>query len=132
MNKCTVSKKKILVTSNKKFSQETVVLRKIVVQAKTLPLVIVLFTVEILFILCARRSRLYFAAGEKNKTLICAFIYFFAGLHPPKYFSNKNCLNNHKRVEIVSAFLAHLLAQETLRIEVERPFVYSSIDIATQ
>ena len=52
--------------------------------------VIALFTVVILFILCARKSRLYFVVGKK-KILICYFHYFFAGLHPPKYFSRKNC-----------------------------------------
>ena len=127
MNKCNVLKKKILVTSNNKFSQETVVLRKIVVQAKTLPLVIALFTVAIFFILCARKSRLYFAFGEKNKTLNYTFSYFFAGLDPPKSFSSKNW-----RAETDSKFSGHLSAQETLRIEVETTFVNSSIDIVTQ
>ena len=55
MNKCNVRKKKILVISNNKCS---------------LTLVIALFTVVILFIRRARKSRLYFAACEK-KTLIC-------------------------------------------------------------
>ena len=41
MNKCNVPNKKILaVVSSNQFSQETAVLRKIVVQAKALPLVI--------------------------------------------------------------------------------------------
>ena len=91
MKKCNVPKKKISVTSNNKFSQETIVLRKIVVQARTLPLVVAHFTVVILFILCARKSWLYFAVGEIKKALISAFSYFFAGLHPPKYFSSKSC-----------------------------------------
>ena len=34
---CNIPKKKVLVISNSKFSQETAVLRKIVVRAKTLP-----------------------------------------------------------------------------------------------
>ena len=70
MNKCNVPKKNVLVISNNKSSQETAVLRKIIVQAEKLPLVIVLFTVVILFILRARKSRLYFAFGKKKKTLI--------------------------------------------------------------
>ena len=70
MNKCNVPKKNVLVISNDKSSQETAVLRKIIVQAEKLPLVIVLFTVVILFILRARKSRLYFAFGKKKKTLI--------------------------------------------------------------
>ena len=70
MNKCNVPKKNVLVISNNKSSQETAVLRKIIVQAEKLPLVIVLFTVVILFILRACKSRLYFAFGKKKKTLI--------------------------------------------------------------
>ena len=70
MNKCNVPKKNVLVISNNKSSQETAVLRKIIVQAEKLPLVIVLFTVVILFILRARKSRLYFTFGKKKKTLI--------------------------------------------------------------
>ena len=54
MNKCNVPRKKILVVSNNKFSQEIVLLRKIVVQAKTLPLAIALFKVVIFFILSCR------------------------------------------------------------------------------
>ena len=90
MKEYNVPKKKILVTSNNKFSEETAVWRKIVVQAKTFPLAIALFTVIILFILCARKSQLYFAVGKKKNILTCAFSYFFAGLHPPKYFSSKS------------------------------------------
>ena len=48
MNKCNVPKKRILVIINNKFSQDTAVLRKIVVQAKTWSLVIALFTFVIL------------------------------------------------------------------------------------
>ena len=62
-NQLNVPKKKILLISNNNFSQEIEVLRIIVVQAKTLPLVIALFTVVILFILCAHKSQLYFAVG---------------------------------------------------------------------
>ena len=91
MNKCNVPKKKILVTSNNIFSQEIAVLRKIVLETKTLPLVISLFTVIILFILCARKSRLYLAIGQKRGHLFAIFIFFFAGVHPSKYFSSKNC-----------------------------------------
>ena len=54
-----ILKKKILVTSNNKFSEETAVWSKIVVQAKTFPLAIALFTVIILFILCARKSAIF-------------------------------------------------------------------------
>ena len=62
------------------------------VQAKTLPLVIVLFTVVIVFILCARKSRhVSFAFGKEKKTLICHLYYCFSGLHPTNYFSRKNC-----------------------------------------
>ena len=89
-------------------------------------IVIALFTIVIIFILCARKSRLYFAVGRKKKTLIYYFYYFFADLYPPKYFSSKNCQNNHKRVETSSTFSGHLLAQgthESWRIEVERSFV---------
>ena len=70
MNKCKVTKQKILITSNNKLSQETPVLSKIVVKAKTLRLVIALFTVVILFNFCARKYRLYFSVGDKKKTLI--------------------------------------------------------------
>ena len=66
-------------------------LRKIVVQPKALPLVIALFTVEILFILCTHKSRLYFAVGEERENTDLLFLLFFAGLYPPKYFSSKNC-----------------------------------------
>ena len=59
MNKCNVPKKKIIVVSKNIFLQETGVLRKIVVQAKTLLLVIALFTVAML-------SRLYIAIGKKE------------------------------------------------------------------
>ena len=87
MNKCNVPKKKILVTSNNKFSQETAMLRKIVVQAKTLPLVIALFTVVILFILCARKSWLYFAVGEKKKKdTDLLFLNFFRRSLPSEVF----------------------------------------------
>ena len=73
-----VPKKKILVTSNNKFSKETAVLRKIVVQAKTLPLVIALFTVITLFISCTRKSRQYFAVGEKKiEDIDLRFFLFF-------------------------------------------------------
>ena len=66
MNKCNVPGNKILVISNK-FSQETVVLKKIVVQAKTFSLVIARFTVVILFISRTRKSRIYFAVGKKRR-----------------------------------------------------------------
>ena len=49
-----------------------------------LPLVIALFTVVIIFILCARRSRLCFTVDKRKKTLICYFYHFLPGLHPPK------------------------------------------------
>ena len=64
MNKCNVPKKKILLIINEKSLHETAVLIKIIVQAQKFLLVIVLFTVVILFILCARKSRLYFAVGK--------------------------------------------------------------------
>ena len=92
MYKCNVSKKKTLIistVSNNNFSQETAVLRKSVAQYKTLPPA--LFAVVIVFILCACKSRLYFAVGQKKKTLIPYFYYFFVGLRPAKYFSNENC-----------------------------------------
>ena len=78
MNKCNIPKKKIFVTSNKKFSQETAVLRKTVVQAKALSLVIALFTVVILLVLCARKSRLYFAVGQKKEDTDLRFFLFFS------------------------------------------------------
>ena len=86
MNRCNIPKKKILVTSNKKFSQETAVLRKTVVQAKTLPLVIAVFTVVILLILCSRKSRLYFAVGEKKEDTDLRFFLFFRRSPPSKVF----------------------------------------------
>ena len=76
MNKCNVPKKKILVTSNKIFSQEIAVLRKTVLETKTLPLVIALFTVVILFILCACKSQLYVAVGKKTRHWFAIFIFF--------------------------------------------------------
>ena len=66
--------------------------------------VIAVFRVVILFILCARKF-----VGKK-KTLICYFDYFFAGLHSSKYFSCKNCYNNHKTGETSSEFSGRLLA----------------------
>ena len=48
-------KQKIIVISHNKFSQESAVLRKIVVQTRTLLLAIPLFTVVILFVVCARK-----------------------------------------------------------------------------
>ena len=77
-NKCNVPNKKILVTSNNKFLQETAVLRRIVAQTKTLPLVTALFTVAILFILCALKSRLYFAVGEKKEDTDLRFFLIFS------------------------------------------------------
>ena len=61
------------------------------VQAKTLTLVIILFTVVVVFILCPRKSQLCFAFGKEQKTLICHLYYCFSGLHPMNYFSRKNC-----------------------------------------
>ena len=53
-------------------------MRKIAVQTKTLPLVIALFTVVILFIMCARKSQLYFAVGKKKEdTDLTCYIYYF-------------------------------------------------------
>ena len=96
---------------------------------------IAFFTLVILFILCTHKSTLYLAVGKKKKTMTCYFYYFFAGLHPTKNFSSKNCQNNNKRVETGSIFSEHLLAQgtqESWRTKVERSFVNSRIDIVTQ
>ena len=76
MNNCNVPNKKILVTSNNKFSQEIAVLRKIVVQANTLPLVIAIFTVEILFILCAHSLGYILPLVKKKDTDLCFFLFF--------------------------------------------------------
>ena len=46
---------------------------------------IALFTVVILFILGALKSRLYFAVGKKKEDTDLLFLLFF--LHPPNYFS---------------------------------------------
>ena len=56
--------------------------------------VIALFTVVILFILCARKSRLYFAVGKKRRHWFAIFIIFsqVSTLHPPKYFSKQQKL----------------------------------------
>ena len=59
-------------------------LRKVVVQAKTLPLVTALFTVVILFILCVRKSWLCFVIGEKKKTR--RFFLFFRSSSPSEVF----------------------------------------------
>ena len=67
MSKCNITKEKVLIISNNKCSQETAVLRKIVVQGKTMLLVIALFTFVILFILCAGKSRLHFAVDQKKR-----------------------------------------------------------------
>ena len=98
MNKCNVPKKKILVISNK-FSQETTVLRKIVVQAKTLLQVIALFTVVILFILCARTSRLYFAVGKKRRHWFATARIIISGWKLAQHFQDIYWLMEHRNLK---------------------------------
>ena len=65
-------------------------------------LVIALFTVVIIFVLCAHR--LCFAVGEKKKKgkqWFAIFSVFFACLHRPKYFTSSYCWNAHKEVKLV-------------------------------
>ena len=61
-------------------------LRKIVLQAKTLPLVIALFKVVILFILRARKSQLYFAVGKKKENTDLLIFLFFRRCPPSEVF----------------------------------------------
>ena len=87
------------------------------VQAKTLPLVIAFFTVVIVFILRAPKSRLYFAVGKKKKTLIFSFFIFLPvsisrntlavrtariiikGWKPAHYFHDNYWLWEHRNFE---------------------------------
>ena len=104
MNKCVVKKNPVII--NNKFSQETAALRKIVVEAKTLSLIIALFTVAIVLILCARKFRLYFAVGKKRRHRFAIFIIFSPvctlrsvlaerGLKPAQHFQEIYLLREH-------------------------------------
>ena len=86
MSKCNVTKKKVLIISNNKCLQETAVLRKIVVQGKTMLLVIALFTFVILFILCTGKSRLHFAVDQKKEDTDLLFLLFFRRSPPSEVF----------------------------------------------
>ena len=59
---------------------------KNVVQSKTLPLIITLFTVVILFILCAGKSRLYFPVGKEREDTNFLFLLFFRRSLPSEVF----------------------------------------------
>ena len=135
MNNCNVQKKKILAISSNKFSQETAVLRKIVVQAKTLPLVIVLFKVVIPFILCTRKFRLYFAVGKKRRNWFAIFINFSPVFTPRSILEVRTARiiikRDRNRLSIFKTF-AGLGNTGIMRIEVERLLVNSSIDRVTQ
>ena len=104
------SEKKNPVIIDNKFSPETEVLRKIVVEAKTLSLIIALFTVEILLVLCARNFRLYFAVGKKIRHRFAIFIIFSPvctlrsvlaerGLKPAQHFQKIYLLREHWNLE---------------------------------
>ena len=135
MNNCNVQKKKILAISSNKFSKKIAVLRKIVVQAKTLPLVIVLFKVVILFILCTRKSRLYFAIGKNWRNWFAIFINFSPVFTPRSILEVRTARiiikRDGNRLSIFKTF-AGLGNTGIMRIEVERLLVNSNIDRVTQ
>ena len=85
-------------------------LRKIVVEAKTLSLIIALFTVAIVLVLCARKFRLYFAVGKKRRHRFAIFIIFSPvctlrsvlaerGLKPAQHFQEIYLLREHWNLE---------------------------------
>ena len=87
------------------------------VEAETLPLVFAFFTDVILFILCARKSRLCFTVGKKRKHQFAVFIIFspvatlrsilavqtvriiIRGWRSVQHFQDNYCLRKHRNLE---------------------------------
>ena len=100
------------------------------VQVKTFPLVIVLFIVEILFILYARKFRLCFAIGKKLEALI---YYFLPVSTLRSALAIRTARIIIKRWKLAQHFqeICWLRERRHVEIVVERPFVNSSISIVT-